>query len=1047
MLPFPKSQVWRFDWAYRTCLSVLVISIIAVFYTSDKFLSPDSLIFSVFMTVLVKDVTYGGTLANCWYCIFGSFTASLFCWIFRMLLDFGRHQHDWYNQITPFIIFVEFLFVFIFQYLELPVMGKKLAVSIIAVDLLSFELNPAIAIWQLFCGVLLGCAVGLVGTLLPYPNIASKEVRERINYGTLSISTLLEDSILYWMLHSCMGSTSISIIDDETSNDNTPTSQFASFGGMSMKINFNKRPNKHWRMLRLSIHAMSRWKRTKNSGIGFFQHHSSRASHFLRVEIVKFLENSLQVIIARNLEARFGPNRGVVVSQYGKYVKLLQDLLSIASLMESSIDSLQRNDEYAAVYKSFFMQPEFRRKLFVLFDSISLCLESISILLLHMHENAEQRHLQSVDIIMRLSQMHLARIEFDSQYLICRKALYYYESIGIDNESNARRQSEVDKAPKPNQLPVFPEVLMQMNSFLFLIDTICQLETMFMSFDDMILIAKESLSPSAHTFNKDWFSESINSTIAALINDLFPSQWHLFSWILKVRDCGIPASIMIRIKASFSLALSMSIAGVYGIYATRPQPFLASFTIAYLAGGPATGASIVTSLNRSFGTAVACVYAIIIVFIIKAWTSTVGKSLFLIAAVVLFQFPATYVRSYPLSGYSGTVAGFTAAILLLAKHSDVDSAVNRIIDTYVGVGIYLIVELSTNARFTEEILLSNIGTVFEGFTEIFHQFYDNLCSFSDSTSHRIKISSSNVSIASLRIGIERQRLLMMFSSAEPSVFKPPAFPPQLYEDIVLYQERALHSLQMMLWAVQSPSDWYCVTNKESAVQLLAEFLSSQQHDVNGDDSISGSRSTIIADLEKLKRISKAPSLETNRSVQGSSFSIIVEAIQPHYVDVYNSLSSTMISLSHVLNSIKTGDVFNQSPPMGIGGVGLYSEKYRRAYHQITAFHHRYNKLEDFVISSNNLHSIVQNYLDLIVKIRASVITNRSKQFFSFEDDENKNTEDGDELEILSNREMKVINSVLVSTKDLLSSLEGLLSVVRRMQAHRVIHLQQDGRKL
>jgi hypothetical protein len=151
----------------------------------------------------------------------------------------------------------------------------------------------------------------------------------------------------------------------------------------------------------------------------------------------------------------------------------------------------------------------------------------------------------------------------------------------------------------------------------------------------------------------------------------------------------------------------------------------------------------------------------------------------------------------------------------------------------------------------------------------------------------------------------------------------------------------------------------------------------------------------------------------------------------------------MISLTHVLNSIKTGDVFNQAPS---GGLGLYSEKHRRAYHQVTAFHHRYNKMEDFVLSSSNLHAIVQNYLELMIRIRSSVISNRSNQFHSFEDDDNEIKEDRYEMEILSNREMKVINAVLVSTRDLLSSLEGLLSVVRRMQAHRVIHLQQDGRK-
>jgi hypothetical protein len=72
-------------------------------------------------------------------------------------------------------------------------------------------------------------------------------------------------------------------------------------------------------------------------------------------------------------------------------------------------------------------------------------------------------------------------------------------------------------------------------------------------------------------------------------------------------------------------------------------------------------------------------------------------------AVVLFQIPSTYIRSFPFLGYAGTVAGFTSSLLLLSGSLSRDAIVDRIIDTYVGVVIFQVVDNLLNAKNTVRI--------------------------------------------------------------------------------------------------------------------------------------------------------------------------------------------------------------------------------------------------------------------------------------------------------------------------------------------------------
>ncbi|KAJ1437291.1 hypothetical protein B484DRAFT_392805, partial [Ochromonadaceae sp. CCMP2298] len=158
---------------------------------------------------------------------------------------------------------------------------------------------------------------------------------------------------------------------------------------------------------------------------------------------------------------------------------------------------------------------------------------------------------------------------------------------------------------------------------------------------------------------------------------------------------------------SLKVALAIALAAAYGILERRPQPALAAFTIAYLSGGAVSGINVMTSINRAVGTAVACVYVILVVFIIDDWSSPIARHLVIGGAAVAFQLPATYCRTYPLYSYSGTVAGFTVVLLLIDPEVDTDLSVNRIIDTYVGVAIYLVVEFALFATFTEAQLVAD----------------------------------------------------------------------------------------------------------------------------------------------------------------------------------------------------------------------------------------------------------------------------------------------------------------------------------------------------
>jgi hypothetical protein len=180
---------------------------------------------------------------------------------------------------------------------------------------------------------------------------------------------------------------------------------------------------------------------------------------------------------------------------------------------------------------------------------------------------------------------------------------------------------------------------------------------------------------------------------------------------------------------------------------------------------------------------------------------------------------------------------------------------------------------------------------------------------------------------------------------------------------------------------------------------------------------------------------------------GSSFSVVVEALRPHYAEAYRSLSRTMLALLSLLEEIKLGSSSSSAARYSMSADGRYDALLPLDRSMAALCGTGGAPLEDLSLPSHSLKAMVDNYLDLIGRIRSGIRAHRSSPTFTREM-ESKNTNSEDNLvEIMSNREMKVINAVLMGTRDLMTALEDLLSVVHRMHSHREIRMNQDGRTL
>jgi len=166
---YSLSVDWRLEWSVRTCISTAVISFLALYEGTN---ATFSLEFAAFVCILVKDRNFGATVKNGLACLLSSAILTSICWILIVLI----------NVDNPILfLFIAVVLTYFFQYIgklkenylvirtcillhlkdyflliEFHLMGKKLAISLLALNLISQSKPSPLAAITLFMQVAIG---------------------------------------------------------------------------------------------------------------------------------------------------------------------------------------------------------------------------------------------------------------------------------------------------------------------------------------------------------------------------------------------------------------------------------------------------------------------------------------------------------------------------------------------------------------------------------------------------------------------------------------------------------------------------------------------------------------------------------------------------------------------------------------------------------------------------------------------------------------------------------------------------------------------------
>lgn len=627
-------------------------------------------------------------------------------------------------------------------------MGKKLAISLLTLNLISTKkLDPDISI-KLLTQVAIGVICAIIGTLLPYPHLASTELATQALLTSESLSALLNDIVKDWQY---------STIPKPISHEERPSS-------VIIEKNYTHKSTqgyklKGWKRYFAVMRAIAAFKLAAK---GYFKLSwtskcSKKADSSNRQEMLVFLQAILDKMRLWINDASFGP-RASSMDDYTLFLNLISCFIIACSRLDERIDALDFEERENKVFFPFNSRPEFRRTMRSLSEATGKTLISFA-KLLNSVGASKKSALDSTRS--QVESLQRAQVEFNDEYDLARKQIYY----GCYGQQCSESWQ-----------PTIPLVFLEMNSFLFLIDSIC------------------------HHLNTFWQSKSGNTyvspssnTLLSMLRNVFPEQGHLFPRFTGFEN--IPVAVKRRLKQSFTVGIAILLTGIYGLYSKfTTQTSLAAFTIAYITGAVVFGANMLTSLTRAIGTVFASVYTIITLRVVSSWSAT-NSTIARGVCTVFFQLPATYIRTYPLYGYAGTVAGFTVAILLLVEHPDSGTAIQRTVDTYIGVIIYVALEALFGALSSEQeifnIMKKVVGNIDKNFS-IFH------------SSFRAQDDESDISVSQLIDFIHNvtaEQELMRFVSKEPTIFRAKPIRRELVNELLLLEIKAYRIMSMMFWAL------------------------------------------------------------------------------------------------------------------------------------------------------------------------------------------------------------------------------------------------------
>ena len=166
-------------WISRTCVSVAIITFLCLYEPTSQIFSfngTHSLTFAAFCNVVIKDCTLGGTVINAWAVIVGCVVANFFSW--ALLVAIG----DSFD--VAYALIMLFLLCFAGQYIEFHPLGKKVGLSLFAINFVASlrnKPNPT-DVWKYLADVLFATAVALLTNSLPWCRVARGEIEEIIQF-------------------------------------------------------------------------------------------------------------------------------------------------------------------------------------------------------------------------------------------------------------------------------------------------------------------------------------------------------------------------------------------------------------------------------------------------------------------------------------------------------------------------------------------------------------------------------------------------------------------------------------------------------------------------------------------------------------------------------------------------------------------------------------------------------------------------------------------------------------------------------------------------
>jgi len=184
------------EWCIRTCLTTALAACFCLISKSEHVITanghhPAGLGFTCFIAIVVKDVTLGATVRNGWSFLAGIGVATLLCWL---VIVASRNVYSYFSLPLTFIL------AFCIQYIEFHVLGKKMALCIVALSLLMRKSPIPSYEPYFFYDVVYGTFFALVGNMLPWQKLASTLFEEMQRFvSEVTIYTNFVAIIIYIM--------------------------------------------------------------------------------------------------------------------------------------------------------------------------------------------------------------------------------------------------------------------------------------------------------------------------------------------------------------------------------------------------------------------------------------------------------------------------------------------------------------------------------------------------------------------------------------------------------------------------------------------------------------------------------------------------------------------------------------------------------------------------------------------------------------------------------------------------------------------------------